>query len=150
MIRTFLAVLAFSIFTPIESQASWTAEQKEIWEFEEACWETRDLEASQACFHEEYVGWALGALSTPVTKANRKILDGRALETSEQTFIFLKPLQIQVHGNVAVVLYIATGTNKNKATGEETNFTHRWTDIVLKENGKWSWIADHGALIGED
>ena len=148
MIRTFLAVLVLALFLPITTQAGdWTAEEKEIWEFEKACWESKDLEVTQACFHKDYAGWAAGELSTPINKADRKILDRRGLETTDLTFIFLKPLDIQLHGNVAVVLYIATGTNKDKATGKETNFTQRWTDIVLKEGGKWSWIADHGTPL---
>ena len=28
--------------------------------------------------------------------------------------------------------------------GEEDYSQGRWTDIMIKEKGKWRWIADHG------
>jgi len=151
MIRTLIAVVALAVFLPLTAQAQeWTAEQQEIWEFEKACWDLEELEAGLACFHEDFIGWGTGELSVPTSKADRRALRVRALETQDATFLLLKPLDIKVHGNVAVVVYIATGSNKNKATGEETNFTQRWTDIALKEGDTWTWIADHGESLGED
>ena len=149
MIRCLIAVLALAVFSPLTAQAQeWTAEQQEIWKFEEACWAAREMEDD--CFHEDFLGWGMAELSAPTSKADRRALRRRTLETEDPTFLFLKPLSIKVHGNVAVVLYLATGTNKNKVTGEETRFTQRWTDIVLKEGDTLKWIADHGGPVGND
>jgi hypothetical protein len=48
---------------------------------------------------------------------------------------------------MATALYIATYTQKNKETGEEKTLTERWTDVLVREGGRWSWIADHGVDI---
>jgi hypothetical protein len=151
MTRVGITVLAIALFLPLSAQAQqWSAEQQEIWEFEKACWETDDLEVLLACFHQDYVGWADKALSVPLNKADRRVLLGRSLDTEDQVFVYLKPLDIRMHGNVAVVLYIATGARKNKATGEETTFTARVTDICLKQGGSWAWIADHESPVEDD
>jgi hypothetical protein len=77
-------------------------------------------------------------------------MHGRGFETEDLVFLYLKPLEIRMHGNVAVILYIATDTRKNKATGEETSSTAQWTDIAVKQGGKWKWIADHGTPVDDD
>ena len=151
MTRVGIAVMFVALFLPVTAQAQqWTADQQEVWEFEKACWQAKDLETMIACFHQDYVGWANAALPVPLNKADRRVLLGRSFETEDQTFLFLKPLKITVHGDVAVVLYVATGTNKNKESGEETQFTALWTDILVKEGGGWAWIADHGTPVDDD
>jgi ketosteroid isomerase-like protein len=153
MRRTVFAALALAVFLPLAAQAQqWTAAQQEVWEFEEACWATwatQDLEAVMACFHDDFLGWGIGN-PVPASKADKRPFVARSFETEEIVFLFLKPLAINVHGNVAVVLFLATYTTKNKATGEETTVTQRWTDICLKDGDEWTWIADHGAVISQD
>jgi ketosteroid isomerase-like protein len=152
MRRTLFAALALAVFLPLAAQAQqWTAAQQEVWEFEEACtanWATQDLEAMMACFHDDYLGWGRG-YPVPWSKADRRAFGARWFETEEVVFLHLKPLAIRVHGNVAIVHYLVTYTRKNKATGEETTATARWTDICLKEGDRWTWIADHGGVISD-
>jgi hypothetical protein len=124
----------------------WTAEQKEVWEFEKSCWDPKDVEKGMACFHDDYVAWGPGS-PAPLNKADRRAFLARELETSEIVFLYLKPLSIQLHGNMAIVLYVSTVTVRNKATGEETTTTERWTDVCLKEGDRWTWVADHGGAI---
>jgi ketosteroid isomerase-like protein len=148
--RTVFAALALAVFLPLAAQAQqWTATQQEVWEFEEACWATEDSEALMACFHDDYVGWAIGS-SVPLSKEDRRPFAARSYETEDFVFLYLKPLAIKVHGNVAIVLYLATYTTKNKATGKETTVTQRWTDVCLKEGDGWTYIADHGVVISGD
>ena len=152
MIRVGILVLAIALFLPVTAQAqNWSAEQQEVWEFEKACLEAEDLETLMPCFHHDYVGWAsLRPFSAPMNKADRQVLVGRSFETEDLVFLYVKPLEIRIHANVAVILYIATGTGKNKATGEETSSTAQWTDIAVKQDGKWKWIADHGTPVDDD
>jgi ketosteroid isomerase-like protein len=148
MRRTVFAAVALAVFLPLAAQAQqWTAAQQEVWEFEEACWATQDLEVAMACFHDDFLGWGIPAYPVPTSKADRRPFFARDFETEETVFLYLKPLAIKMHGNVAIVLYLVTYTTKNKATGEETTATRRWTDICLKEGGRWTWIADHGGVI---
>lgn len=147
MRRTVFAALALAVFLPLAAQAQqWTAAQQEVWEFEEACWATQDLEVAMACFHDDFVGWGTNS-TLPTSKADRRPFFARSFETEDMVFLHLKPLSIKVHGDVAIVLYLATVTTKNKASGKETTVTERWTDICLKEGDGWTWIADHGGAI---
>ncbi len=150
MRRSVFAALVLAVFLPLAAQAQqWTAAQHEVWEFEEACWASPNAEALLPCFHDDYLGWSIGS-TVPLSKEDRRPFFARGFETEETVFLFLKPLAIKVHGNVAIVLYLATTTSKNKATGEETTVTQRWTDICLKDGDGWTWIADHGAVISQD
>ena len=142
-------VAALAITLPTTTQAQqWTPEQQEIWDFERSCWSAQALESIMRCFHDDFLGWGLGS-TVPTSKADRRPFFARNLETEDQVFLSLKPLAITVHGDVATVLYLATYTNKNKATGKERTVTERWTDVCLRQGGRWLWIADHGVLVSE-
>ena len=100
------------------------------------------------CFHDDFLGWGIGD-TAPTTKPDRRAFSERGFVTQERVFTHLNPVAITVRGNKATVLYVATFTDKNRETGVETTRTERWTDICLKENGRWQWVADHGVLISE-
>jgi L-lactate utilization protein LutB len=55
-----------------------------------------------------------------------------------------------VKGNMAVVTYIDAGKIKNKSTNEVQEYIQRWTDVCLKDGGKWYWISDHGVDISKN
>jgi len=150
MQRVAIVVLALSVLFTVNAQAQdWSAEQQEVWAWEKSCWESDDLEYSMTCFHEDFVGWGSSKL-TPTCKTDRRASFSRSFETTDTVWRHLKPLHIKVHGDVAVLIYIAVVTDKDKATGKETTSTELWTDIAVKENGAWAWIADHGTLVDDD
>ena len=141
----FLTAAALVIAAPTSAQ-EWTAEQQDVWEFEQACWAAQELEVIMNCFHDDFKGWGLDA-TVPTTKEDRTPFFARGLETDEQVFLSLQPVHIHVRGNAATALYLVTYTNRNRETGVETTLTERWTDILVREDGRWRWIADHGDLI---
>ena len=63
-------------------------------------------------------------------------------------FRYLKPAEITVRGDFAVVQVVYTSTARNRETGEVVTTTEAWTDVCIKENGRWYWIADHGTPLG--
>jgi ketosteroid isomerase-like protein len=54
-----------------------------------------------------------------------------------------RPIDIIVRGNVAVVHYIVSAHSKNES-GEHTSTEARWTDTLIKENGRWLLLGDQG------
>ena len=153
MKRLGIVVFALAVLLPITAQAQeWTAEQQEVWAWEQSCWESKDLEFTMTCFHEDFVGWGGGPIQfpAPTSKADRRATFARSFEITDTVWQYLKPLHIKIHGDVAVLIYLSVVTEKNKATEQETTSTELWTDIALKENGKWSWIADHGTPADDD
>jgi len=110
MRRTTFTALALAVFLPLAAQAQqWTAAQQEVWEFEEACWASQDLEAIMACFHDDFLGWGIG-YPVPTSKADRRPRFARDFKTEEIVYLNLKPLDVRVLDNVAIVLYLATYT----------------------------------------
>jgi hypothetical protein len=142
-------VLPLILLFPLRVQGQeWTAEQQDLWAWEVACWESRDLETTMACFHDDFIGWGAGT-AEPTTKADRRPLFAESFDTNEQVSLDLQPLAINIQGNTAVLIYEATTVTRNKATGEETRSVERWTDVAMREGGRWSWIADHGTVVEE-
>ena len=132
----------------LASAGDWTAEQQEVLAFETPCISTQSVDEFMGCFHKDFVGWGTG--SVPTTKADRMSLAADSFAGATNQLILFKPLSVIVRGNWAVVTYITTGKSTDKATGEVSYSTERWTDVCLKENGKWTWISDHGETVSED
>jgi hypothetical protein len=142
--RMILTVFTLVLVLPLTARAqTWSAAQQEVWDFELECLNavvTDDLQARHACFHNDYVGWSPGA---PVPTPYFPERDEWNLAQVNAKFMEATPLNILVHGNFAVVHYMSRQTNIQKDGSSQTIWT-AWTDILLKEDGKWSWIADHG------
>ena len=138
--KIFGLIVLFSSFALAEE---WTKEQQELLEWEEACISTSDHDQWVSCFHDDFVGWGMG-FPVPTSKSDRaqSVVDGFASFDSE--VLLFKPLSVAMHGNTAVIVYIDSRKTTNKATQEVTYSTELWTDVCLRENGKWYWIADHG------
>jgi len=149
MRRILGVVVACLLLAPALARAQeWTPEQQELWAWETACWESRDLETTMACFHDDFIGWGADR-DQPTTKADRRPLFAESFETNEQVSLDLRPLAINIQGNTAILIYEATTVTRNKATGEETRSVERWTDVAMRDGGRWAWIADHGTVVEE-
>ena len=138
------------LLIPVAALAeNWTTEQMEVLAFEEACVTTDDADAFEGCFHEDFVGWGEG-FPVPTSKADRlkSIADG--FESFKSDTLLFKPISVIVKGNMAVISYIQTSKITNNATDEVEYSTQGWTDVCLKEDGKWTWIADHGVDLSDD
>jgi ketosteroid isomerase-like protein len=147
MRRNVIAILVLAFFLPLTVQAQqWNAEQQEVWDVVEACFDTQDTEDLMACYHDDFVGWGLGN-GVPVNKADKRAINARVLESSDNVWQHLKPLSIEVRGDVAIVLYVFSFVERNKATGEETTGTVNWTDIMVLVDDRWLWLADHGTRV---
>ena len=147
MRRILAAVFGFVFLLPLTAQGQeWSAEQKELWAWEVACWESTDLESNMACFHEDFVGWGVGT-DSPTTRAERRLLFAEDFETIERVSTDVQPLEIKMHGSTAILVYVITFVDKDKTTGEETTHVERWTDVAVKEGGQWFWVADHGTTV---
>tara|TARA_B100000029_G_C17390909_1_gene893360 strand:+ start:318 stop:713 length:396 start_codon:yes stop_codon:yes gene_type:complete len=122
----------------------WTAEQEEVLAFQIHCQSTQDADEWMECFHDDFKGLGMNLGPMPTNKNDRRNLDSANRATFARELILLKPLSIYVNGNFAIVNYVVQQQQTNKKTGEETIQVSRWMDVLLKDNGKWSWISDHG------
>ena len=143
-----LAVAVFFLPRPAQSQ-DLTRAQQEVWDVEVACWEAIATPDIMPCFHEDFVGWGAGQTVT-TNKEQRRASFTYQFGITENLYTQVVPVDIIVRGNMAVVIYVANFITRNRASGEEVNVTERWTDIMINDGGRWSWISDHGVDISED
>ena len=143
-------LLAITMLLPISALAGdWSKEQMEVIKFEEACISAKTADDLIACFHEDFVGWGLGS-TVPTSKADRMKSIVDAFENNDSETMLFKPVSVIVKGNMAVISYLDTAKNTNKTTKEVEYSTQRWTDVCLKDGGKWYWISDHGVDLSAD
>jgi ketosteroid isomerase-like protein len=126
----------------------WSAEQQEVWQSVEAYTEAfaqGELDEFLSYFHEDFTGWNIGD-AVPRNKAFVEKAVSQAFLSQQMLWYHLTPLIIEVHGDVAVVHYYATWT-RGGMDGTESTTTARWTDVLLKQGGRWVMIADHGGTV---
>ena len=148
MRRISIAFITIAIALPLSIQAQETPAEQEAWDALVECsgaWDRGDLETGLACTHDDFVGWRLED-PVPRTKESSKMIDLYLAETSETKASALRPLSVKVYGNMAIIHYYYMGIVAVQG-GEDERITYRWTDIMIKEDGKWQWIADHGGSV---
>ncbi len=149
MKKTEVTALVLTLLLPITALADeWTKEQQEVLAFEQACIDAKSAEALNACFHRDYVGWGIGS-PVPLTKNEQTKLIADSFASTETELLLFKPLSVVIKGDMAVVSYISSGKVTDKRTEEAEYFIQRWTDVCVKDGGKWYWIADHGVDISD-
>ena len=148
MRRIGFAVLALLSLLPVSTQAQkWTAEQQEVWQALEACWSAKTIETAMGCIHEDYASFQ-SAEGVPINKIDLRAKAAHFLATVEPVWVYRKPLNIDIRGNVAVVLYVVDFQERNKTTGEETTGKYNWTEVFVKDGGTWKALTDHGSKVG--
>jgi ketosteroid isomerase-like protein len=129
----------------------WSAAQKEVWKNVEAYWAldaAGNLDGFMSYFHENYMGWDINE-PLPGDKATVKKFIEHEYKTQKTILYNIKPVAINVIGNVAIVDYYYTRIAKD-AEGKEKSRSGRWADIVMKQGDKWVLIGDHGGRTSKD
>jgi ketosteroid isomerase-like protein len=146
-----VAVAALLVALPSAVRAGeWSAEQKEVWEFIKTCndhFANKDVEAAMDCIHDDFSGW-LYSQPVPRGKASFEGVGTYMMKTRDTVASELRPIDILVYGNFAIAHYFYVEVQKDQE-GKESFEQGRWTDVMIKEDGKWRWIADHGGSRGE-
>lgn len=123
----------------------WSPEQKEVWNTVEKLVELEakeDLDGLLSYFHPDFRGWYCKD-PLPRNKASIRKWARYFFEIEESLVYELKPIAIDVHGNVAFVHYYYKWAYKD-AEGKHKMDQGRWTDIYMKDGDKWLLICDHG------
>jgi ketosteroid isomerase-like protein len=129
----------------------WSAAQKEVWKNVEAYWAldaARNLDGFMSYFHDNYIGWELSQ-PLPSGKATARKFIEHSYKTSTTVVYDIKPVAINIFGNVAIVDYYYTTISKDSA-GKEQERSGRWADILMKQGDKWVLIGDHGGRTSKD
>jgi len=146
--RVITAVVAVGVLWPATVVGQeLSPEQQEVWQFVEGCQEAlaAGSEAAFDCFHEDFLGWAYLDLVPRTKEAERKFSRLR-FETTEVRGYDLTPIGIRVHGDFAIAHYYLQSVVRGQ-DGQDVEQRVRWTDVLVKEDGRWHWIGDHGGPI---
>jgi len=143
--KIFLAIfIALFLFNANSFAQDWSNEQKEVWAGVEKYWEVNQnnpLDFLQY-FDESYLGWSYEN-EHPSTKNDAAKSFGYWSKKGKEQYHTLTPSRIWVNGDFAFVHYYFTQVMEN-SEGTPRTERGRWTDILMKKNGKWMLVGDHG------
>jgi len=125
--------------------AEWSDEQAEVWAAIENCDEhfrEKRIKEAMDCIHDDFSGWLYNE-PVPRGKDSFEKVGVYFVTTRDVVAGELRHIDILVYDDVAIIhyFYIEVSTDKD---GKEDASQGRWTDIMIRERGKWRWIADHG------
>jgi hypothetical protein len=139
-----MLVITVGLVCPLLAEEKWTAEQKEVLAFEQKLWsltKPEQLDEAIAMFHPNYIGWQY---NHPVPWSIQRAWWEYDYKVNETILWEINPLAIQVYGNFAFIHYYYRAVVHDKLKNEDKISNGRWTDILMKENGTWRIIGDHG------
>jgi hypothetical protein len=144
MSRTKAAILIVTVaaFAGTASAQMWSAEQQEIWRVEEQQWKMakdKDLSWIDTMVHPNVSSWDS---NQPGPQNKASLTRWSRLENASSTVLEeeLFPITVTVTGNVAVAQYRYSMVRENYKKDRES-VTGRYTDILVKENGRWLFLA---------
>lgn len=123
----------------------WSPEQTEVWNTIVAQWEADKAGDStwiETALHPAFLGWS-DENPMPRDKESVKRWDKYGSENSKDLEQQLSPVGITVDGATAVAHYYYSNAAEDREGKRKT--THgRYTDVLVKQDGKWIFIAWRG------
>lgn len=151
-ITMFFSIMLFAVlFLSGKSFAQqWNSEQKEVWAGVQKYWEINnsDPTAFLKYFDDSYIGWS-NSDEAPQTKEDAKKSFNYWTSKRKWQFNILTPARIWVNDNFAFVHYYFSEVTEN-SDGKPMESKGRWTDILMKKNGTWMIVGDHGGANDDD
>jgi hypothetical protein len=143
--RVACRVLACAVVLTWASAAmaqTWSAEQQEIWKLEEKQWQMakdKDMSWIETMVHPNLSYWGT---DSPVPQTKASLARWNRYDNTNATVLEqeLFPLSITVTGNIAVVSYRYQIARESYKKERET--VHgRYMDVLVKDGGRWQFIA---------
>ena len=147
----YLIGLSLTLFTSTTLLSQeWSDSQKEVWETVNTyvnMFDKGDVQGLLSYFDESFSGWSY-SLEAPHDKNSIKKMMNYWSTNNKVIYSILTPAKIWVEGDYAFVHYYHTELSEDKE-GKKTWKKSRWTDILLKKDGKWMIVGDHGGAISK-
>ena len=122
-----------------------------VWSVIEEQWEANqrgDRRWVEDMLSGDFSGWGKDA-PAPRDKASTRLWNAFESKQSKGLAHELYPLSTVIHGDVAVAHYLYTNAVENK-DGETEVSNGRFTDVLVRSDGGWKFIAWHGGDDHED
>ncbi len=150
-IRGAFLSLALVGFASGAQAQTWSPEEQEIWQFEQEQWRlsaAEDPSWIDTMVHPNLSYWDTDRPGPQNKESLARwsrygYASGKVLEQE----IF--PISITITGNVAVVHYNYTSASENAQQEREVS-SGRYTDVLVKENGRWLFLTWAGGDYPQD
>lgn len=143
-IRRFALIVPFALaaLASAASAQTWSADQQEVWKLEEQQWQMakdKDISWIDKMVHANLSFWDTDQVAprnkASLTRWNRYTNSNSTVLEQE-----LSPISMTITGNIAVAQYRYTVARENYKKERET-VTGRYTDVLMKDGGRWMFIA---------
>jgi ketosteroid isomerase-like protein len=144
-------ILFVLLFATNLSAQQWSDAQKDVWAGVEKYWEAgmaADPTDFLSFFDDTYTGWSYQS-ETPGTKKSLTKVMTYWMKKGQTKLYVITPSKIWVNGDFAYVHYYYYMVNES-SEGKPMPESGRWTDILMKKDGRWMLVGDHGGEIEED
>ena len=128
-----------------------TPDDAAVWSVIERQWEASqqgDSKWIDAHVAEDFTGWA-NDNPAPRTKESIRMWQKFDSKQWDGKMHELYPLSIVVHGDMAVAHYMYSNAGEN-AEGKTEVIHGRYTDVLVRIEGEWKFIAWHGGSDSDD
>ena len=136
------AALALCTVAGTASAMEWNAEQQAVWKLEQQQWKmsaAEDMSWIDTMLHPDMTFWEAGA-PMPRDKASLKHWSRYDAENGSTLEQELFPISVTITGNVAVVQYHYMVARENYKK-ERERVTGHYTDVLVKEGGRWLFLT---------
>ncbi len=116
-----------------------------VWSVIEEQWEASqrgDRRWVERLLSGDFSGWPKQA-PAPRDKGSIRLWNDFGTKQSKGLAYELYPLSTVIHGDMAVAHYLYTNATENK-DGETEVSNGRYTDVLVRSDGEWKFIAWHG------
>ena len=128
-----------------------TPDDAAVWAVIEAQWEASqqgDSKWVEELLAENFTGWRNDTPS-PRTKQSVQMWEKFESKQWDGKMHELYPLSIVVHGDMAVAHYLYSNAGED-ADGDVEVIHGRFTDVLVRDEGEWKFIAWHGGAHSDD
>jgi hypothetical protein len=137
-----LGALSLAFLPVLAAAQTWTAEQQEIWRLEEQQWQMskdKDLTWIDKMVHPNISFWDV---DQPGPQNKESLARWNRYTSAASTVLEheLFPISLTITGNLAVAQYRYAIVRENHKNERETA-TGRYTDVLIREGGRWLFIA---------
>ena len=137
-----LLLFALAAHTSTAAAQTWSPEQQELWRVEDQQWKmaaAKDLTWIETMVHPNVSFWNA---NQPAPQNKASLSRWEKYDTANRTVLEqeLFPISVTITGNVAVVQYRYQVAAENYKKERET-VTGRYTDVFIKEGGRWLFIT---------
>lgn len=107
----------------------------------------RDRDRLRALHTKDWVGFLGPSIGIERGISDYMVNAERSLDSFRGTHYEIRDTEVQIHGNLALLFYVATYYYAGTADGAAGEIPLRSVDVFRREDGRWNQSASHISVI---